>query len=101
SEKVTHKLTFDQAEEIRARVRFGEQQSAVGRAYGVTQAAVWAILKGKAHAKRRTPLTREEWLERRRRKRFESDYGITWDEWLLLLASCDFSCMACGLHIDD
>lgn len=102
SEKVTHKLSFEQAQEIRWRVRFGESQSAVGRAYGVTQAAVWAILNGKAHAgKRRPAMTPDEYRAHRRKRRRMEDYGLSPQDWEAMLEKANYSCEICGLHISS
>lgn len=39
------RLTPEQAQEIRRRHAAGESQSALGRRYGISQAAIWLIIE--------------------------------------------------------
>ena len=39
------RLTPEQAQEIRRRHAAGESQSALGRRYGISQAAIWQIIE--------------------------------------------------------
>lgn len=98
--KSTHKLTREQAEEIRRKYDVGGiNQSELAQEYGVSQAAIWAILNNKVHVF--TPLTE---TERRRNKqdcRLKLDFGITLLQWEEMLEDAGYACESCGAHLAD
>lgn len=95
-------ISFEQAQEIRRRWEAKEAtQTAMALEHGISQAAVSAIVLGKAHQSPRVAMTREEELEARRRQRFFLKYGITFEEWQSKLEAAGHRCEACGKHVDD
>lgn len=95
-------ITFEQAQEIRKRWKAKEAtQTAMALEYGISQAAVSAIVLGKSHRQPQFAMTREEALAARRRQRFRLKYGISYEEWQAKLDSTEHRCEACGKHVDD
>lgn len=96
-------LTFSQAQEIRKEYASGGvTQAELARRMGVTQACISSTLSGRTlSTPPRSPMTRQESLLRKKRRRVLAKYGLTLEEWEEMQASVRYSCEACGEHVGD
>lgn len=74
----------------------GVTQTALAAEFGISQPAVSAILRGKWHSAPVMVMTKEEELARRRQQRFQSVYGISYEDWQAKLEAAGFACEGCG-----
>lgn len=102
SSRGPYKLTFEQAEEIRAANSSGTPRARLAVQYGVSEAAISKVVLLKSHsAPRRVPMTREQELASRRSQRLLSEYGLTTQQWEEMLSEANYSCQACGGRLED
>lgn len=99
SSKLTHKLTRTEAEEIREKYSEGTLQRDLAKLFGVSIAAVSAIVTNKTHVYVR--LTLEERRRNKKDSRMRAEFGISLIEWEEMLERSKYSCESCGASLSE